>query len=217
MNKAVDKIKTYYESKMGKGLPDYSVMGWESESAQTQRFEILALNVPLQGKKILDVGCGVGNLAEYLIKRNIQAEYTGVDILESMISQAQKKKMGARLLHSDVFKENPFGDEKFDVVYASGIFNLNLDGNMSFLKKAFCTFLELSDDIIAFNLLSNKSLDKEEGYFYYDTGEVKSMIENVYAVKPEGLEIIEGYRHNDFTVIFQKNSNAEESNGKINN
>lgn len=201
-------IKKYYEANMDKGLPDYSMLGWESEEAQALRFEMLAANVPLQGRKILDVGCGVGNLAEYLGRRSIQSDYTGVDILQSMICRAKEKKLGARFLHCDIFKENPFKNEKFDVVYSSGIFNLNLSNNMEFLRRAIDTFLDLSDGIVAFNLLSNKSLDKEDKYFYYDMEKVENLIRNEFSSRMKSVDLICGYLHNDFTVICTKTGEA---------
>lgn len=204
MQNSLQIIKKYYEANMGKGLPDYSMLGWESAEAQALRFEMLADNVRLQGKKLLDVGCGVGNLAEYLDKRGLQADYTGVDILRSMICRAEEKKLGARFLNCDIFKGNPLKGEKFDVVYSSGIFNLNLNNNMDFLKKAVAAFLDLSDEIVAFNLLSKTSLDKEDKYFYYDADEVGALISNEFSSCVKSVNIISGYLHNDFTVICAK-------------
>jgi ubiquinone/menaquinone biosynthesis C-methylase UbiE len=205
MNSKLNTIKLYYESNMGKNLPDYSFLGWESEEAQMLRFDVVVSNVDLQGRKILDVGCGVGNFAEYLAKKNIHSQYTGVDILDSMISLAQKKNLNARFLQCDLFKENPFGDEKFDVVYSSGIFNLNLNNNMNFLRKAIGVFLSLSNDIVAFNLLSITSLNKEDKYYYYNMEEVKDLIKNEFSNDIKTVKFISGYLHNDFTVICSKN------------
>ncbi len=201
MDSRVDRIRFYYEANMGKELPDYSLLGWESEEAQFLRFETVVSNVELQGKKILDVGCGVGNFAEYICRKGIKAGYTGVDILSSMIERALAKKLNARILHCDVFHENPFGDEKFDVVYASGIFNLNLGNNMEFLQKAIAAFLGLSNGIVAFNLLGSGSLDKEDRYYYYDMKEVAALIGDRFANEIGQVDIIDGYLHNDFTVI----------------
>ena len=78
-------IEAYYKPKIGKGLPDFEVLGWESKEAQYMRFEIFTSNVDIKNKKILDVGCGLGNLLEYLIDKGINIEYTGVDILEDII------------------------------------------------------------------------------------------------------------------------------------
>jgi ubiquinone/menaquinone biosynthesis C-methylase UbiE len=204
MDNRLNTIKSYYESNIGKNLPDYSFLGWESEEAQMLRFDMIVSNVTLQEKKILDVGCGVGNFVEYLVNKGINSQYTGVDILDSMISLALKKNLNSRFLQCDLFKENPFGDEKFDVVYSSGIFNLNLDNNMDFLHKAIRIFLGLSNDIVAFNLLSTTSLDKEDRYYYYDMEEVNRLVKDGFSKDIKTVKFIHGYLHNDFTVICSK-------------
>lgn len=198
-----ETIKKYYESKMGKGLPDYGVLGWESQEAQDLRFEILASSVELEGKSLLDVGCGMGNLFRFLGSKNYHVAYTGVDILESMTEQARLKNPGAEIHHADLFKTNIFAGRTFDFVYASGIFNLDLGNNREFLHRALELMLDLSREAVVFNLLHRDSPDREDGYSYFHPDEVRSMVECMQE-KIERLEIIENYLHNDFTVICRK-------------
>lgn len=202
----VEIIRSFYEANMKDGLPDYKILGWESELAQNMRFDALASNLNLNGKKLLDVGCGLGNLLEFLNKQNIKVDYTGVDILESMITRAGQKNQGGRFLHTDIFNENPFEPGTFDVVYSSGIFNLKLGNNTLFLQKALECFFELSCGSIAFNLLHHNSPDKEDLYFYYSPEEILGIIESLDC-DVQKVCIIEKYLQNDFTVICHKNIN----------
>ena len=64
--KKVEIIKTYYEENHKEGRADHEILGWESRQAQRKRFEILVLNVDLEGKSLLDVGCGLGNMLEFI-------------------------------------------------------------------------------------------------------------------------------------------------------
>lgn len=201
--KRFDTIRTYYETNMGKGLPEYSLLGWESEEAQNMRFDILANCLELENKRILDVGCGTGNLLNYLDNRNINLEYTGVDILQGMIDIAQCKRLKGVFHCVDIFKKDFFKKESFDVIYASGIFNLNLENNQEFLFKALNTFLDLSKEAIVFNLLHHNSPDKEEPYYYFNPEEINRMVEKL-GNRVERVNIIENYLQNDFTVICYK-------------
>jgi ubiquinone/menaquinone biosynthesis C-methylase UbiE len=203
--KRFETIRTYYESNMGKGLPEYSILGWESEDAQNLRFDILASSVELDGKRILDVGCGTGNLLGYLSQKNINVKYTGMDILSSMIEYAKGKKLNGDFYHVDIFKNNIFEKESFDIIYASGIFNLNLQNNAEFLSKALNVFIDLSKEAIVFNLLHIDSPSKENLYYYFSPDDVARILEPI-SKRLEKVNIIENYLQNDFTVICLKNN-----------
>ncbi|NLV35209.1 MAG: class I SAM-dependent methyltransferase [Clostridiaceae bacterium] len=202
--KKLEMIKTYYECNMAKDLPEYGILGWESEEAQRLRFDVLLDKVKLDGKKLLDVGCGTGNLIEHINSRGLSVEYTGVDILEQMIEKANKKNLDAVFIHTDIFKENIFSPDSFDVVYTSGIFNLNLGNNREFLKDALALFFSLSREAVVFNLLHVDSPDREEKYFYFHPDEVSGILTEFSAVIKQ-VEIIETYLKNDFTLICEKN------------
>ncbi len=197
-------IKSYYEPNIGKDFPDYKILGWESDESQRLRFDVLLGNVDLNGKKILDVGCGLGNLIEYINQKGIKVNYTGVDILEKMVERAKKKGLEAEFYCMDIFDDrHPFRKDQFDIVYASGTFNLNLGNNMEFLAKAAVKLFELSRSTLAFNLLNYMSPDKEEQYFYYKPDEVIDIIRGLpYQI--DTVNIVEQYLKNDFTVICRK-------------
>lgn len=201
--KKLDIIKTYYDNNMRKGLPEYGILGWESEEAQRLRFDMLLSSVGLDGRKLLDVGCGTGNLLEHINSKGLNVDYTGVDILEKMIAIAESKKLNGVFMHLDIFKNNIFGSASFDVVYTSGIFNLNLGNNREFLREALELFMDISRDAVVFNLLHVDSPDREDKYFYFHPDEVRDMLEP-FAERLSEARFIEAYLKNDFTVVLRK-------------
>jgi SAM-dependent methyltransferase len=196
-------IQSYYEPKLNENLPDYAKLGWESADAQKIRFSAFAENIDLAGKSILDVGCGLGNLLEYLTETGINVKYTGVDILPKMITCAEGKKLDGEFHCLDIFSENPFGEASFDVVYASGIFNLNLGNNDAFFADAICRFMKISKQYVAFSLLDERSPDRDCTYYYFSPPSVLKIIEAI-PCRPGKVHIIEQYLNNDFTVICEK-------------
>jgi len=196
--KKVEKIKTYYENNMAKDLPEYGILGWESEEAQRLRFDVLIDRVELEGKRLLDVGCGTGNLLEYINSKGIHVKYTGVDILEKMIRKALSKKLDGNFFHMDIFKENTFSQDSFDVVYTSGIFNLNLGNNKEFLRNA----LELFFDLSCGSVVHVDSPDREDKYFYFHPDEVRSILDEFSGLLGK-IEFVEAYLKNDFTVVCE--------------
>lgn len=201
--KKLSIIESYYGNNMSKDIPEYGILGWESQEAQHMRFDVLLSSVSLQGKKLLDVGCGTGNLLEYMISKGISAHYTGVDILEEMIAIAQNKKLAGDFIHMDIFKNNIFSKDSFDAVYTSGIFNLNLGNNKEFLKNALKLFLEISRGDVVFNLLHVDSTDREDKYFYFHPDEVRDLLLE-FSDRIAKAEFIEAYLQNDFTVVLSK-------------
>ena len=66
-------------------------VGWGSEKDQRLRFEVLFRNIDPKGKKILDVGCGLGDLIPFL-DQETGGDYTyiGIDIAQKLIENARE-------------------------------------------------------------------------------------------------------------------------------
>lgn len=201
MSHHMDKIKRYYEENNIAGYPDYYILGWESEGAQKLRFKELVGQIDLNNKAILDVGCGTGNLLEYIGQQFRDYKYTGTDVLPHMIERAKQKGLKGEFICLDLFKDNPYASKSFDVIFSSGIFNLNLGNNQEFLIKAMEIFQNLSRETIAFNLLWDMSNDKDDKYFYFSPDEVFKNLSELYG-RDWDISIVKGYLSNDFTVFM---------------
>lgn len=200
----LDIIKNYYGQKLQENLPDFQTLGWESQKAQFDRFRILTDNIELNNHKILDVGCGLGNLLEHLKEVHETPDYTGVDILEEMVAKARIRHPGYKFFHTDLFVENRFSKGEFHTIYSSGIFNINMGNNHDFLKDAIKQFLYLTRQYVLFNLLHYNSPDRDDTYYYFHPDEVVKMIEDINDENLKSIKIIEHYLQNDFTVILEK-------------
>jgi len=88
--------------------------------------------------KVLDIGCGTGELAKKLTVRFKKAEVQGVDISETMIKQASAKKMPrpVRFKLGDV-EQLPYKDNSFDVITCSHSFHhyINKDRAVSEMHR----------------------------------------------------------------------------------
>ncbi len=203
--KKLDIIKNYYEPNLKENLPDYQILGWESREAQFQRFQILTDHLETKDHKVLDVGCGLGNLLEHLKEVNGTLDYTGVDILEHMIDKASETYPDANFIHMDIFTDGSFKENSFDTVYSSGIFNINMGNNHDFLNDAIKLFLKLAKENVVFNLLHHHSPDKDDTYYYFHPCDVVKKIEELEDESIKSIKIVEHYLKNDFTIILEKN------------
>jgi 2-polyprenyl-3-methyl-5-hydroxy-6-metoxy-1,4-benzoquinol methylase len=89
-----EKVKSYYKPLIEHYTPeDTRYVSWLSENNQHLRYFQLIDNIDFSFNSVLDVGCGVGDLWEYLNKVghfNLK-DYKGIDILDEMIDGAKTK------------------------------------------------------------------------------------------------------------------------------
>ncbi len=202
-NKAQENIRNHYENRISPERDHHDVLDWASAESQLKRFEVLSANVNLEGKTLLDVGCGLGDLFRFLKDQRIKVDYTGVDLLQKMVIAANKKNPDGLFIQADVFVEEtlpPELEKKIDVIFCSGIFNLNLGNNVEFLRLAVGKLLKLTDEYLVFNLLHKRAAGPDRKYFYFDPDVVLELLDNFECE----TTILDDYLPNDFTVICKK-------------
>ncbi len=90
----------------------------------------------IQPKKILDVGCGTGQLTQILKKTYTSAKVTGLDIAEGMIQIAKKNKpfmAGYDFICADV-DELPYEDNSIDLIFSNLTFQWLPDISKTFTE-----------------------------------------------------------------------------------
>lgn len=87
-----------------KGLADGYYHEWKFENQ-------LALDVILQGDKVLDVGCGIGN---FLARAKEKAEVAGLELNEKAIEVCRQR--GLNVLNEDIAVHATKNEGKYDVV-----------------------------------------------------------------------------------------------------
>lgn len=83
-----------YRASLAEHGPSFKAMLWYSRKSQRRRFEVFTQMVYFGGKRILDAGCGRGDLAAYLLKHRLHFDhYVGLDALPAMIDHARARKI----------------------------------------------------------------------------------------------------------------------------
>lgn len=118
-----DHIKNQYTSQFEK-FGDSPKSIFTPKGRNNIRYSVIQDYVKLNDElSILDYGCGLGFLCDYLKVNLPNLEYYGSDFVEEFISHCQKK---FTHINSHFFLVDPLAHfyRKFDIVYASGVFNL---------------------------------------------------------------------------------------------
>jgi SAM-dependent methyltransferase len=208
------RIREHYAPRVSDHRPHFDVLDWADRRSQVARFAVLADNVDLDGRSLLDVGCGLGDLLAYLNERGVRPVYTGVDIVPEMVASARKHHPTATFLCTNLFapenSNRPHlrghlnGDgylfSTFEVVFCSGTFNLDLGNASDFLPRAIERLLALTGRTLVFNLLHERTASKYDQCVYHDPADVLAVL------APRGVRarVIDDYLVNDFTVICEK-------------
>jgi ubiquinone/menaquinone biosynthesis C-methylase UbiE/GNAT superfamily N-acetyltransferase len=110
---------------------DYSLLAEDYDLTRTANINIInlfAAEIPLDGKTILDFGCGTGNYAN-VIKKLTTADIYGVEPSENMREMALAKGLDIRTGdHANV----PFEDAFFDFIFMTDVIHHVPDMNMMF-------------------------------------------------------------------------------------
>lgn len=194
-----DKIRLtrfYEESLLKYGPESAHALQWKNTKSQQVRFAALSQVADLSGRSVLDVGCGVGDLHQYLQARFNRVDYCGVDIVPGMITAAKQKYAGVRFVHADIlgFKE------RYDYVMASGALTFNMEGGKELYFEIIKHMYAIAKKGVAFNVLDNDVYATDHEYLTYSYVEIAALCETLNCQFVVSTE----YEVGDFTVFLYK-------------
>jgi len=172
----IDNLKNYYEKTLEIHKSGPKAVNWKNKKTQYLRFEKICEVGILKNKKILDVGCGLGHLINYLEEKNQKAIYKGIDISPKMIGVAKKRFLGRnKKFYCKNILELSKSDIKLlrsDYVVNCGLFtvknNINSDEWWIYIQKMIKNMFKLSTLGISFNLMKF-NVDYKDRHLHYQS------------------------------------------------
>ena len=199
-------MRKFYENKIR--VHGFSPKGfdWGSKISQRKRFEVFLHIGDLNGKKVLDLGCGAGDFYKFLKEKKIDAHYVGCDIVRESIRYAKEKCPEADFRVGDI---DQFRDSEFDYIFESGIFNVLIQDNEGHAKETIVKMFKSCRLGIGINMLSKYRFDKiikssQTGY-RFDPGEMFNFCRNI----SQKVVLKHDYMPNDFTIFMYKDTNFD--------
>ena len=195
----INKTSKLYNQRFLDYGNDIKTVGWGSKKDQFLRFDVLFTGTNPVGKSILDVGCGLGDLINYLDKKtNGNYNYTGIDIAEKLIFEAKKNhsSKNRNFYNSDIFSIQ----SNYDIVIMSGAFSHKSDGIEDYTSNALKKMFDISNELVSANFLTkyvDYELEKNQHYFPEDIYKQSKK----YCNK---INLISDYPLYEFTIQLKK-------------
>src|SRR6266851_552796 len=141
-------------------------------SAEGQRFRFLKLMEigDLRNRRVLDLGCGIGDFYPYLTEKFAPLDYTGIDIVPETVDFAAQKYPRARFLCHDLLAEGL--NETFDYVLASVVFNNAMPDCDDFMREVLTQAFKYCTLGLGFNFISRHVNFTDPEMAYHDPAEV---------------------------------------------
>jgi len=189
-----DNQKKRYEDLYKHYKNSHRSLNWVSRYSQIIRFLQFLKIGDLNGKKILDLGCGLGDFLGFLVAQGIHCEYSGYDIVPNFIKECQETYPDARFEERDILSSQ--SDETFDYIFCSGVF---AHGSRKFFEDMVKMAYQMCEIGFAFNIFKAHQDSKE--FFNISEEEVTFYCRNL---KPDHGTILKDYIPDDFTIFLYK-------------
>jgi SAM-dependent methyltransferase len=156
----------YAESAKAYGV-SHEAVRWSGKSSQELRFRQLLKHLALTKsiQTLADVGCGNCELYSLIERQGLPIEYTGMDINNELLRQAESRFEGITTINADITNEHGIFPQ-FDYVVMSGVFNLAAGQNQEWCEAFVSSMYAMSRRAIAFNALSTHVNFIEDDMFY---------------------------------------------------
>ena len=149
----VDYLEPYREASKEHGGSFYATL-WRSKEGQQLRFNMMRKGIDFSGTSILDVGCGLGDFADFLLTQQIPfSSFHGIDAMEQMVSEAEHKSLPRCTFSIGDVVEKAQLLKGFDWITMSGTLNaMPQNIAMKLVSNAFSA----CNIGVAYNFLSNQ-------------------------------------------------------------
>ena len=143
-----------YETSVAEHGGTFDATLWRSREGQRIRFQVFCDRIDFNEKSILDVGCGIGDFAHYLIANRITFDsFHGIDAMEEMIQTAKNQALPSCTFEPCDILKNEDALQGFAWITFSGTLNAMSQAQaMELIDAAF----QVACDGVAFNFLSDR-------------------------------------------------------------
>jgi len=172
-------------------------LGWRGIESQIKRFEALSRVGDLNGRTLLDVGCGYGDLKGYLDQQFSGFTYIGIDQMPEFINEAKERYKNRLDTH---FFQTDFTAVDFpsvDFVIASGALGYRCE-NPDFYGNMIRKMYEAATRAVAFNMLDAERFPEHPLLVGHDCDKIVALCRTL----APRVTVARNYLEDDFAVFM---------------
>ena len=146
-------VRAYHNDRIERfGVEASEALGWKGQDSQQQRFQDVAGLADFSGHPVLDVGCGHGDLYDFL-KAQGDIQYTGIDNIEAFLEVAVNRFGGHRDAKFLLGDFNTVELPRTDYIICCGALNYR-NSDSKYLFKTISKLFDAASLGLGLNLLS---------------------------------------------------------------
>ena len=192
-----EAIGSYYDALVSEHGHHFRACDYGRAESQRLKFQVLSEVMALEGKSVLDIGCGFADFSDYLKSRYDRITYAGIDVSAEMVREASKLHPDLRIAHGNFLEAE---HDPHDIVFANGIFYLLGEAAWPIMKRLIARMYETARVAIAFNSLSSWATTQEAGEFYAEPSKVLDYCRTLCS----RVVLRHDYLPHDFTIYLYK-------------
>jgi len=200
-----DHIKEMYEDSFSKHGDSPAGVLWP-KGRQDIRFRALTKCIDKKSEfTVLDYGCGLAHMKEYLNNYFLNVSYTGADMLKKFLDISKSKYPESNFYHVQMPDEL---DQSYDYVLSSGTFNIlytsDQKKNRDFIFKILEQLYRKTNIYLSVNFMTDNVDFKEEKTYHQNVTEIYDFfVENL----SRRLILDQSYMPYEFTLTAWKDQN----------
>jgi SAM-dependent methyltransferase len=200
MSDDFERISSFYDELAAEHHTGPLALDYGSVASQLRRFAVLSQVVDFSGRRVLDVGCGLADYADYLQGRFADVEYEGIDLSPALIEHARERRPDLNLRVANVLDDEIEGP--YDVVHALGIFYLLGDDAPEIMRRLIKRMWNLARVAVAISALSTWAPERYEQEFQADPAETLAFCRSLSPTP--WIVLRHDYMPHDFTLFLYR-------------
>lgn len=193
-------IKNYYDELVEKYQYNSKSLDYGNANSQLKKFSQFKRFFPINNLSILDIGCGFGDFYRYSEENNLDIQYQGFEINQSIINLANKIDPSINIINYNIINDPINQEPTHDICIANGIFYLLGKDSKTIMIEIVKKMFARSKKAVIFNSLSSWSSFKEPNEFYADPLDTISWCKEISPY----IIFNHDYMKHDFTICLKR-------------